>query len=284
MKSLIKILPVVLLLTACHDYQKDVAQKESENQALQSTNQQQDSVITFFMDEMNQIEANLNAIDTSKRNVQKSTANPDLRKTQLVRINENIANIKDLMQQNRERLDALSKRLRASGNKVAGLEKLMATLKLQLEEKDKQITELNDAITGLNTTITNQKDRITQLVEEGMEKDKVVYEQTEKLNTAYYVINTQKNLLQKQILVKEGAVIKHKVIKSDVDNSGFTQIDITRTTVLPIDAKDAKVLTLHPANSYTIKRTDKKHVASLEITNPYEFWKTSKYLIVQIDK
>lgn len=284
MRNLLRILPVVILLAACHDYKKDAEQKESENQDLQSTNQQQDSTITFFIDQMNEIEANLNAIDTSKRNVERSTKNPDLRRTQLVRINENITNIKDLMQQNKEKLEALNKRLKASGSKVKGLEKLMATLNLQIEEKDKQIAELNTAITSLNTTINDQKERIILLVEEGMAKDKVVYDQTTQLNTAYYVINTQKNLLDKKILVKEGGIIKHKVIKSDVDNSGFTQIDITKTTVLPIDAKDAKLLTLHPAGSYTIKRSDKKHVTQLDINNPQEFWKTSKYLIVQIEK
>ena len=284
MRNLLRILPVVILLAACHDYKKDVEQKDSENQDLMTANEQQDSTIAFFIDEMNEIEANLNAIDTSKRNVEQSTKNPDLRRTQLVRINENIANIKDLMQQNKEKLEALNKRLKASGSKVKGLEKLMATLNLQIEEKDKQIAELNTAITSLNTTINDQKERIILLVEEGIAKDKVVYDQTSQLNTAYYVINTQKNLLDKQILIKEGGIIKRKVVKSNVDNSGFTQIDITKTNVLPIDAKDAKLLTLHPASSYTIKRTDKKHVSQLEITNPQEFWKTSKYLIVQIDK
>jgi chromosome segregation ATPase len=284
MKNLVFILCVTLGLTACHNYKEDVAQKEKENQDLSTSNTEKDSTIEFFINQVNDIESNLQAIDTSKRNVVENTSNPDLRKTQITRINDNIDNIKKLMKENKERLAALNKRLKSSGVKISGLEKMIATLTSQIEEKDKQLAELNDKIGQLNTTVSNQGARITDLVSQNEATQQIVVEKVNELNTAYYIVGTSKELLDKQVVQKMGLLSRKKVMKSDYTNAGFTQVDVTQTTAIPLDAKDAKVITPHPTNSYTIKHSDKKHVTELDITNPESFWKASKYLIVQVDK
>ena len=287
MKKLLFIIPVVLLFTACHNYQADVAQKESEKQELIVSSDQKDSTISFFINEVNDIEINLSSIDSSKRMVSTSTANPELRKTQIVRINENIESIKTLVQQNKARIAALTKKLKSSGYKISGLEKLIANLNLQIVEKDKQLAELNDKITMLNTTIVNQNNRIAELNMINTEKQQVVDNQRSELNTAYYIIGTSKNLIAKGVLVKEGGFIglgKSKVMKDNYNSTGFTQVDITQTTTLPLDTKDAKLITTHPTSSYTLKHTDKKHISALVITDPTNFWKASKYLVIVVDK
>ncbi|MBL0308831.1 MAG: hypothetical protein IPP77_03875 [Bacteroidetes bacterium] len=279
------IIPVLMLLASCHDYKPDIAKLEGEKQDLVVDNTGKDSTIEHFINEVNTIEMNLAAIDTSKRNVVVSTSNPELRKTQIVRINENIANINDLLQQNKQRIAALSAKLKASGVKVAALDKMMVTLNMQIEEKDKQIVELNNQIVSLNTTIGDQKNRIEELITKNNEMQKVVEDQKTKLNTAYYVIGTSKDLITKKVLTKEGGFIgmgKSKVLKGDYNNMGFTQIDISQTTTFPLDVKEAKLITPHPSSSYKLNYKDKKHVASLDILDQDAFWKTSKYLVVQV--
>src|ERR1043165_7825553 len=101
MKKLLFIACVALSLTACHNYQEDLAKKEKENQELIAAGQEKDSTISFFMDEINDIEANLAAIDTSRKNVVTNTSNPELRKTQITKINSNIDNIKNLRSEER---------------------------------------------------------------------------------------------------------------------------------------------------------------------------------------
>jgi len=287
MKKLIFIVCVALTFSACHNYQEDLAQKEKEKQQLVSAGQEKDSTISFFINEVNDIEGNLAAIDTSRKNVVVNTSNSELRKTQITKINENIDNIKSLMQENKNRLAALNKKLKASGYKIGGLEKMIATLNYQIAQKDTQLAELNTKITELNTTVSTQSTRINDLVTMNDEKQRVVEAKTSELNTAYYVIGTTKDLLEKQILTKQGGFIglgKSKVMKSDYNTSGFTQIDITQTTSFPLNAKDAKVMTPHPSNSYIINRTDKKHVTGLTITDPASFWRASKYLIITVDR
>lgn len=286
MKKMIFVLCAAVSLTACHNYQEDLAKKEQEYQAVIAANQEKDSTISFFINEVNDIEANLAAVDTSRRNVITNTSNPDLRRTQITKINDNIENIKALMQENKDRLEALNKKLKNSGYKISGLNKMIATLTMQIAEKDSQLAQLNGKITELNTTVSTQGARINELVSQNEEKQRMVDQRISELNTAYYVVGTSKDLLARGILTKEGGFIglgKSKVMNSD-NNSGFTQIDITQTTTIPLNAKDAKLATSHPASSYTIGRPDKKHVSDLTITDPTAFWRASKYLIVTVDK
>ena len=286
MKKLMFILCVSLSLGACHNYQEDLKAKEQQYQDALTAQQEKDSTISFFMDEINDIEANLAAVDTSKRNVITNTSNPDLRRTQITKINDNIENIKALMQENKDRLDALNKKLKNSGYKISGLNKMIATLTMQIAQKDSQLVDLNTKITELNTTVSTQGTRISELVSQNEEKQRMVDQRISELNTAYYVVGTSKDLLARGVTTKEGGFIglgKSKVMNSN-NNSGFTQIDITQTTTIPLNAKDAKLTTSHPAGSYTIGRPDKKHVTDLTITDPTAFWRASKYLIVTVDK
>ncbi|MBK6399613.1 MAG: hypothetical protein IPF75_15505 [Bacteroidetes bacterium] len=59
----------------------------------------------------------------------------------------------------------------------------------------------------------------------------------------------------------------------------FNKIDYVVTNNIPIDSKTAKIVTSHPADSYTLN-TENKKVVSLQITNPEKFWSASKYLVV----
>ena len=71
---------------------------------------------------------------------------------------------------------------------------------------------------------------------------------------------------------------------NDFKPDAFTMIDITQTKTIELNAKTAKVISTHPTGSYSIDRKDKNHVNSLIISDPDQFWKASKYLVVMIEK
>jgi predicted RNase H-like nuclease (RuvC/YqgF family) len=206
--------------------------------------------------------------------------------SQVDRINENIRSINDLMKENKEKIAALSKKLKSSNSKVAGLEKMLANLQTQVEEKDKQLAELNVKVTDLNTTVEQLNTNVTTLTTENTDKQKVIEDQTTRLHTAYYTTGTAKELETKKVITKEGGFLglgKSKKMTPNVNNTAFTNIDITKTSTIPLQAKDAVVLTSHPSDSYTIEHKGKE-VSQLVITNPDKFWEASKYLVVVIDK
>jgi len=72
---------------------------------------------------------------------------------------------------------------------------------------------------------------------------------------------------------------KSSRLASNFDNKNFTRIDYVQVNTIPIDSKGAKIITTHPADSYTLNK-EKDKVVSINITNAERFWSASKYLVI----
>ena len=59
----------------------------------------------------------------------------------------------------------------------------------------------------------------------------------------------------------------------------FKTVDITQTNTIPINSKEAKLVTSHPSDSYKLQVENDK-VTNIVITDPDKFWKASKYLVI----
>lgn len=86
---------------------------------------------------------------------------------------------------------------------------------------------------------------------------------------------TKKELKGQHIL--EGG----KVMNGNFNKNYFTKVDIRNTTEIKLYSKSAKLLTAHPASSYSLTHDASKQYV-LRITNPQIFWSTSKYLVVLV--
>lgn len=64
----------------------------------------------------------------------------------------------------------------------------------------------------------------------------------------------------------------------------FTKIDVTETKTIPINSKDAKLITYHPESSYKMIHESNNKIACIEIKDPEQFWKISKYAVVELIK
>ena len=71
------------------------------------------------------------------------------------------------------------------------------------------------------------------------------------------------------------------MLQSNFNKNYFTKIDIRVDKEIKLYSKDAKMLTAHPASSYTLTQDNNKQYV-LRITNPQVFWSTSKYLVVLV--
>ena len=101
------------------------------------------------------------------------------------------------------------------------------------------------------------------------------------LNTCFYVVGSKKELKDNKI-IESGFLRKTKIMESDYEKSYFTKADKRSLSVVPLHSKKAKVLSKHPAESYTIE-TDAHGMKTLKIVNGTRFWEMSNFLIVQID-
>jgi len=239
----------------------------------------QDSSMQEFIRGFNEIQDNLDIIKEKEKIVSSSSKDAETRKSKEEQIIADIQTIYDVMNKNKQRLANMKTKLSASNKKNEELEKFIARLTTEIEEKDSQINSLKGDLERLNIEMSTL---VTTYKEEVQASDV----KTEKLNTAYYAFGTSKELIKNGVLTKEGGFIglgKSQKIKEDFNKDYFTKIDVTSVTSIPLGAKKAKLITTHPAGSYKIEGAEGK-AEKLTITNQEDFWSASKYLVIVIEQ
>jgi hypothetical protein len=117
------------------------------------------------------------------------------------------------------------------------------------------------------------------------QKDEKITTQTAEINKGFIAYGTYKTLKAKGLVSKEGGFLgigKREGLHQNFSDSLFTQVNITETKSIPVNSKSAKLITDHPAGSYELIRDKDNKIASIEIKDPQEFWKISKYAVVEI--
>jgi predicted RNase H-like nuclease (RuvC/YqgF family) len=257
-----------------------------ENQKLMSQAQQKDSAYSQLFESLNQIEQNLSLIRNKQKMIQESTrTGVEMKSDVRQRIAENIKGINDLMARNRGMVNSLNKKMKGLNIEIEGFKQSVASLTETVTQKETEIADLKVRLTAMNFTVETLNARIDTLKNINQEKDVKIAGQIETMHTAYYVIGTAKELTKQGVLTQSGGFIgigKSTKIKSTLNNDYFTKVDITKLNEITLGAKKAKLLTVHPLDSYRLEGT-KKGVDKLVITDPEKFWKGSKYLVIVLN-
>ena len=203
------------------------------------------------------------------------------------RILDNMALIQNKLKLNRELIANLQQQLRTSNQSdsrtKAKLEEMVANFNKQLEDKNREIEELRSQLEARDIKIAEQGEQINSLnssvndlAQKNEEKSRTVAAQDKELNTAYYVFGTKRELREQRIL-QRGDVLK----SNDFNKDYFTRIDLRVTKTIKLYSKSAKLMTNHPAGSYTLDK-DAQGQYTLRITNPQSFWSVSRYLVITV--
>jgi hypothetical protein len=288
MKKLLFILSVVVL-TSCGQHKKEIARMQAKQDSIAQLGVQKDANILEFIAAMNEIQTNLDSIKTIEKIVSVQTSpGTEIKPAAKNRIIEDIAQINNLLEKNKEMVKSLQGKLRASNMKIAELEKMIELLNKQLVDKDGEIAALKQELAKLNIDVAGLNKKIETITAESeqtiKEKNQAIDAQTIALNTAFYAFGTKKELTEKNVIEKEGGVLgmgKTIVMKKDFNRDYFMKIDIREFKQLALNVKKARLVSVHPAGSYHFTGT--KTVESLVIDQPEEFWKTSKYMLVVVE-
>lgn len=252
---------------------------DSLRQALtQSQNESNDLIET-----LSQIQDGFDQINEAEGRV--SVENKQGERANKQAIIENMEFIQRTMKLNRELISNLQQQLRNANQSdkrtKAKLEEMVNNYNKQLEDKQKQIDELRAQLAERDIKIAEQGEQINalntsvnDLSQKNEEKARTVAAQDKELNTAYYMFGTKKELREQRIL-KSGDVLK----SNDFNKDYFTRIDLRVTKQIRLYSKSAKLMTNHPAGSYTLEK-DAQNQYVLRINNPQEFWSVSKYLVI----
>ena len=272
----------LLALASCKDKTntRETADLNQRIDSLNRVNVPKDNEINDMLETLNTIEDGFRAINEAQGRVTVERRGEGADAAQ--RIRENMQFINETMTQNKDLINKLRLRLRDSNTASEQLRKTLenltaqletkeselAVLRQELEAKDIHIAELDEQVSQLNEDVTTLKD-------DKARKEETISQQDKELNTAWYVFGTKRELKEQNIL-KSG-----EVLQGNFNKNYFTKIDIRVDKEIKLMSRDAKLLTNHPAGSYTLERDANKQYV-LRITNPQQFWSTSKYLVVQV--
>jgi chromosome segregation ATPase len=284
MKKYFLLLLIPVFVASCgREAKKKAEELQARNDSLMNQTMQKDEAINEFVRSINDIQGTLDTIKMKENIINLSTEHGgELKQTAKDQIKTDIQSIYSMMQKDKDQLDKLTKKLKAANMKVDELQKMVAHLEKDIATKTAEIEDLRDKLQKMNIKFEAASLKIDTLSktlnEQGQKlnnQTQTISAQEEALNTAYYVIGTNKDL-------KKNGVIKKGDILADFNKELFTKIDIRKITEISILSKKAKILSSHPSTAYKFTG-DKKVIQSLQILDYKAFWSNSKYLVIVVD-
>jgi chromosome segregation ATPase len=270
-----------LSVVACkNEKTSDLSETDARIDSLQKVIEQKDNEINDVMATFNEIQEGFRLIEQAENTVTLMKSGEQVNKSDQIRMS--IRNIQQSMQHNRDLIAKLQQQVREGSTRSEQLRRTVETLMKQLDDKSESLRQLQAEleqkdihIAELDKTVADLNTNIGDLQQETQQKQQTIDTQDKQLNTAYYVFGNKKEL-QNQNIYHKG-----KVLRANFNKNYFTKIDIRDVKEIKLYSKDAELLTTHPAGTYTLQPDAQKQYV-LRITNPQQFWSTSKYLVILV--
>ncbi len=290
---LISIMAVILVYAGISIYRQknsEINLLKSEKSEISMELNERDSLMNELMTDFSDIEENLKFIKEKRKQLSIET-NKEGGRDQKQAIIDDINLMNEMLEKSSQHIDELEKKLKRSGielssfkRKIAALNQSIddqngeiAMLKQQIEERDIMLASMSQRIGEMEVEIANQADTLEMTQE-------VVTQKTDELNKAYIAYGTYKELKDKGLLTRDGGFLflgRHTSIQEYFEDDYFTELDIRDTKTIPLYSHKAKVISEHPDSSYTFVEEDGV-IAYLQIDDPEEFWKISKYAVIEV--
>ncbi len=194
------------------------------------------------------------------------------------------------------RVREITTRLKTAESQVAGSERRIRRLTLKADSLDSDLVGAKGTITDLLTIVGTQREtigaltsRVDSLVLEKLTLADSVFRLTDQRHTAFFVVGTRKELLEKGVLVEDG----HRAVPlvgrrgvapaRELPLREFTSIDWSVIHEIPLPHPDRKYRILSRQNLAHLASWVGEHgtvKGSIDIRAPEPFWEPSKYLIV----
>jgi predicted nucleic acid-binding Zn-ribbon protein len=276
---------IVFYSVYSRDHKSLLNQMDTQKTSLSDKITVRDSVISEWITTFDEIEKNIATIKEKEKIIADNSANSEISKDKRAKVLEDIKYINTLLDQNKRKIASLNAQLAKSGGTIKGMETKIAGLEASVKQNEADIADLKTSLVNkkfeadqLNAQLVVMQDTLTK-------KNEKIAIQTTEMNKAFYVLGTYKELKAKGLLTKEGGFIglgKTETLTGNFPDTTFQRIDITETKSIPVNLKNAKLVSEHPAGSYVFTRDAAKRVLSLEIKDAVLFWKNSKYAVIEV--
>lgn len=291
MKNLWIYLTIAVIAAACNTEEQttesdtsEMSQEEkdellklrNENKALEMQLSKKDSSLNQVVSVLNDIEENVAAINLKGDEIRLRSNDIELAEDNKQWIIQEIQNMNYLREQNQKKIRNLRDELKSSNMKVSELEIFIERLVKQISAQENEIANLREQLATLDQ-------EYTELFDVYQEQTELALEVMKELNEAYYCVGSFKELEDNEVVVKEGGFIgigRSRKLKGDLNKDYFTKIDIFKKKEFEVMAKKINIITDHPSSSYKTVETDNSIV--VQVIEPKEFWKITKFLVIEV--
>lgn len=286
-KTILAAFVLGMTLSSCSDKEKE----EALMQQIQVSNSSKDSIENEMVKVMDEINKNLDLIRDKQGMVANTPSSEDISKKE--EILHNISLINALIEDNKYKIEQLTKQSKSLGKENSAMKKLAKQMKERIEKQETEIASLKEQLAEAEFKLADLNVKLdeSQMANEVLTSEKNLLTETnakldKDLNKAYFTYGTYEELKSKNIVEKKGGFLglgKKEALASAFtkNRSSFTEVDVRETKTIPIQGKKPKLVSHHPDGTYSWE-VGENGFSTLNITKPEEFWSTSKFLVVEI--
>ena len=275
---------MIVLLVSCNQGKIDeltdnVARLESQNQKLLQENNSIKAYIEEVTKVIKAVDQDLENIIAAEVDIREMTKGVDLTSIESS-LRGKLDEIGNYIIDSKEQIAELEKSLASAKHDVKGLRSLVSNLKTKLEAKESEITQLAEEVGVLQGDLANLNTELEEKNELISDQEDMILQQ----NTRYYIMAKGGELKNKGIIESRGGFLglgRTTKLASDFSTQDFSTMHALNDLELniPVPAKKVKIYSPHAVGSYSL--VDAGEQSTLMISDPGQFWATSKCLVIE---
>ena len=252
----------------------------SKDQAINSLEFQKlndDSIVNLYALYIQKIKDNINEINKQELIINNKKNNPDFINKDTTDIIKSIKILSKKLQENESMITALNNAVKQEKNKNSQFTSKVTDLKEEIARSNREVYYLKEELNSMNASFE-------AIFKKYNLQNKKISDLNQKLNEVAYVIESKSELLDNGVLTKSGGLIgigKTRKLNSDLNTDYFTYVSKYKFQNIPLGYKTVRLMTAHTTNSYRLS-TSNEIIDSLIIINQDDFWRNSKFLVVEV--
>lgn len=252
----------------------------SKDQAINSLEFQKlndDSIVNLYALYIQKIKDNINEINKQELIINNKKNNPDFIEKDTTDIIKSIKILSKKLQENESMILALNNAVKLEKDKNSQFVSKVTDLREEIAQSNREVYYLKEELNSMNASFE-------AIFKKYNLQNKKISDLNQKLNEVAYVIGSKSELLDNGVLTKSGGLIgigKTRKLNSDLNTDYFTYVSKYKFQNIPLGYKTVRLMTAHPTSSYRLS-TSNEIKDSLIIINQDDFWRNSKFLVVEV--
>ena len=252
----------------------------SKDQAINSLEFQKlndDSIVNLYALYIQKIKDNINEINKQELIINNKKNNPDFIEKDTTDIIKSIKILSKKLQENESMILALNNAVKLEKDKNSQFASRVTDLREEIAQSNREVYYLKEELNSMNASFE-------AIFKKYNLQNKKISDLNQKLNEVAYVIGSKSELLDNGVLTKSGGLIgigNTRKLNSDLNTDYFTYVSKYKFQNIPLGYKTVRLMTAHPTSSYRLS-TSNEITDSLIIINQDDFWRNSKFLVVEV--